>query len=69
MRHWFAPYGHPGVRLPKCIRCGAPNPPALTTDDWDYLLRFLPDLKTRHGERVIEDPAAISESLENLRDD
>lgn len=25
-RHWFTPYGTPGVILPECVRCGAPNP-------------------------------------------
>lgn len=25
-RHWFAPRGLVGVILPKCARCGAPNP-------------------------------------------
>lgn len=25
-RHWFTKRGFTGVRLEKCVRCGAPNP-------------------------------------------
>ncbi len=67
-RHWFAAYGWPGIRLPKCIRCAAPNPRALTTDDWYGILGCFPDLKTWSGERVIEDPAALRESLEAINE-
>jgi hypothetical protein len=68
-RHWFAPYGHPGLRLPKCIRCGAPNPRPLTTDDWQELAGdYFADLKTWTGEPMIEDVEALRESL-NIRED
>ena len=26
LRHWFAPYGSPGLVLPHCVRCSAINP-------------------------------------------
>jgi hypothetical protein len=68
-RHWFAPYGVPGVRLPKCIRCGAPNPRPLTTDDWGYLVSGDPNLKTLAGEPMVEDVEALREALEELRHD
>lgn len=25
-RHWFTQRGAPTMRLPRCVRCGAPNP-------------------------------------------
>jgi len=68
-RHWFAPHGVPGVRLPKCIRCGAPNSKPLTTDDWWWLVSVQPNLKTHMGEPMIEDVQAVRESLEGLRHD
>ena len=32
-RHWFTVYGAPGLRAPKCKRCGAPNPRPLTAQE------------------------------------
>lgn len=32
-RHWFTVYGAPGLRSPRCQRCGVPNPRPLTTDE------------------------------------
>lgn len=32
-RHWFT--GPPGLRLPFCLRCGAPNPKPLNEDEWN----------------------------------
>lgn len=50
-RHWFTigarKAGHTGLRSPVCVRCGAPNPLDLTTDDWLELGELFPE---RYGE-------------------
>ena len=56
-RHWFTVRGHVGLRSPKCVRCGAPNPRQLTTDDWRGLLDYAPHL--------LDDPEAIRQSLDD----
>lgn len=37
-RHWYALYGHPGMRSPVCVRCGADNPRELTDEEWGNLI-------------------------------
>jgi len=37
-RHWFTVWGHPGLRSPVCLHCGAPNPRPLTDQDWAGLI-------------------------------
>ena len=56
-RHWYTVRGHVGVRSPKCIRCGFPNPTPLTTDDWQQVLEYAPHL--------LNDPEATREALED----
>lgn len=58
-RHWFSVYGYVGVRSPKCVRCGFPNPKLLTTDDWHDLLNLAPHL--------VDDPERLRERLEDER--
>jgi len=64
-RHWFSlrasVCGGTGCRTPKCVRCGAPNPTELTTDDWRTVLEYAPDM--------LDDPEGTREWLDNLKDD
>lgn len=62
-RHWFTVRGHVGLRSPICVRCGAPNPATLTTDDWWQLLDY-PKLLERAG----TNPTQLRQSLEDERD-
>lgn len=39
-RHWYTVYGHPGLRLPACVRCGNRNPRPLKPAEWDELLYY-----------------------------
>jgi hypothetical protein len=39
-RHWFTIHGVVGLRTPRCIRCGTPNPKPLTNDEWAELEAF-----------------------------
>jgi hypothetical protein len=39
-RHWFTAYGHPGLYLPACARCGELNPRPLTAHEWGELLGY-----------------------------
>lgn len=59
-RHWFTVRGKVGLRSPKCVRCGEPNPAPLTTDDWWDVLRYAPHL--------VDDPQALRQQLEDERD-
>lgn len=62
-RHWFTVRGCVGLRSPICVRCGASNPKALTTDDWWQLLDH-PQLLERAG--ISAD--RLRETLEDERD-
>lgn len=57
-RHWFAPKGGVYVRSPICVRCGARNPKELTTDDWQQILDYWPELAGT-------DPYALAAKLED----
>jgi hypothetical protein len=45
-RHWFTEYGAPTFRLPRCVRCGAPNP------NWP---KQRPDMVLGHGEDAVRE--------------
>jgi len=63
LRHWFSVdarlAGGIGLRSPVCVRCGAPNPTPLTTDDWQQIAEVYPE---KYGELV-------REMMENLAHD
>lgn len=44
-RHWFTRYGMPTFRLPRCVRCGAPNP------KW---MKERPEMVLSQGEETVE---------------
>ncbi len=51
-RHWFAMHGFVGVRCPKCVRCGAPNPKKLSAEEqaeYDYLVRQRDELRAKRA--------------------
>lgn len=39
-RHWFSIHGQVYLRSPVCVRCGAPNPRALTDEELGDLCTF-----------------------------